>query len=663
MAAHAPFYEKADPPPACVPPLSLYPVVIMLQPSSLSLPLTMVLPQQAIAPPLANVPVMDSMTASVLSPSTPLETATRQAALHRRSVSAEPLLPSHSSTEKHGFNATVLLPWASFIGLGALGIVQPEVVLPATALVATNFPARFVGQDTIGMALPRTGVSLERGADEYDPIKDPEAQKRHGLSRTVYVDRQKLAHANWANLKEEMWREMASAPMVLIISTIGFTTLKPLSRVMGGQPLVARRAIELPYQDINTFCQALKASPPPPPFTPHAPEATKTWAKSFFANLFMDETDHKGQSLLDKSFTVKQNLRQTISDIEYDLPDSYIQHLKEANVDGRLATELAEFTPQSRLPFSAKTADPVIVRTTTLRQVIDQWAEAMADHVVLDATGVKGNLLSQEARSQNHQAQARLNYYTRLLDQGVQAINQERPATHGNKITQWAIQLGGAHGPENKVIGGRTGLLRHMDKFRDFVVAIAKQAPLKETTAEAATSTAEVASEAFASVVNGVRDRLVTEKLGLVTVFTAANCAFAWWLSHAIQKGRPYPANDKVRLDQQSAVSNVATASSPGGLALRSATSTVTEPAANSQTDWVSPSIRSVSGSLVSPMPADSPFMVRELPPMMAPATVRSSTASPAGSLGPGKVFSPLPQPVVGPAPSGFRVNREGAFL
>lgn len=505
---------------------------------------------------------------------------------------------AESQSERRKFHAGSLMPWSIFAGLGLWGWGLPGTVLPITEAVATQFIWSFNGQDLVGMGAPRVSKSLTRGARPYEPETDPEAQKLNGLAKHLHIARKKLAHANWPNLREELMRELASAPLMLMITTVGFGSLKPLSRVAGDTPLTlaTRRAIELPYGDVRQFGKNLSTF-----YQQNADtlgdKSYREVSKAFFAQMFADEKDAHGQSLLDKPVTLRHDLSARLVDPEYQLTDRMLQHLANDNVDG-LRDELSGFKPRHLLGGRNQPKPPVAPRTTTLRELIGHWSTAMADHVELELDGTKKSLFNSTARERNLKAQARLNYYTRLMDDAVHVLNRARPATHGDRLDQWGIA--GANGIQDKAIGGRTGMLRSLDKFRDFVATVGRR------TAAEKQASGSLTPETFSKAVSRLSDRVVSEKLGLTLVFTGATCAYMWWLAHAIQKGREYPANSQVSLSRYS-VGNVATASSPGGGAV--AKSVPSDAIAGTSTP--SPALKPVSPFL-TPLPESDAMTARE---------------------------------------------------
>ena len=457
--------------------------------------------------------------------------------------------PESVTTKKKGFQPHV--PWAVliFAGMGGWGLLAPTTVMYITELVATNFAVRFNGQDLIGMGAPRVSVSLTRDAKPYDPEDDPYLKEhpKTGLERYAYVKRQQIKNLNWPNLKEEMYRELAAAPGVLFISTVGSNILKPMSRVTQGALPPGRRGLELGHGELKTFAKSFQTFIEEGPPELHGESAPKQ-IKAYYQSLFEPTQSAYGESFIDKPVSVSLDLSKMPSDAEYKLTDEQILHLIETNENGigdQLSGRFQKrglFKKQAET-WSAKVEHPEV----RLSEVVERWADAMAEHAELEISGVKANLLSSAARQQNERAQARMSYYSQLLEQTVEKLNNHRPATHQKSLGQWNIRFSPTQ-TEAMTLGGRVGFIRQADKFRDVLATAAREAKNGFRV------------DSIASTMDKTLRNVVSTRYAMMLGFTSATCAYIWWLSHAIQKDREYPAN-RFHSESASAIGNVATAS------------------------------------------------------------------------------------------------------
>lgn len=474
--------------------------------------------------------------------------------------------PAHLPKYHHKFETAELLPWATLLGLAAYGYALPAAVIVLTQAIATNFFFSFNGQDLVGMGVPRVSKSLSRGATPYNPATDPVAQQKHGLSRTLYIKRQELNHANWSNLKEEMSREVEAAPGMLVISLTGFALLRPLMRLTHWP--MGRRTVELPHADVKAlgnaftqFYQQNEASLQHQPF--------KTTVAQFYKQLFADEKHPlTGDSLLDTPVHLDTTFGHRAAEPDYTLSPKHLKLLADNNVDGT-QTELANLPKRQGLwPFDRypQGQEPRVQRPTTLRHLIDQYADTMAEHVGYELDGTKAAVLwSQQAREKNDLAHAKLSYYTQLLGDAVQEVNADRLPTHQQHLDGWAVHWGG-DSPTTKGLVGKEGVLRYADKFRDALGDVGRLVADARKAHPQGALTAETVGKAM----TGVTQHVGGLKVVATAFFTVATSYYMWWLSHAIQKGREYPANTLVS-ESIHAVNHVSTAT-PSSTVLQSAT-------------------------------------------------------------------------------------------
>lgn len=447
--------------------------------------------------------------------------------------------------------------------MAAYGMAVPGAVLFITMRVASNFFWNFNGQDFVGMGVPRVSASLKRGEKPLTAEDMRILNEKTGWDRRLYLWRRKVENLNWPNLGEEFKREAQAAPGILLISTAGFSLLKGLARMAPNALTLGRRSLELPHGTIhqyaNTFRHAVADSPN---------RSFRDTVHDFYRQLLIPANPSQQQKdLLDKPLKLVQNLAETPNDADYTTGRRYLSLLKQDQVD-QLDKDLPNLKQTGMWPFRQYEQTPVVEREHTLRHLIEEWAGAMADHAQFDLEGGKAKVFTGEAREKNHRLQARLAYYSRLLEDGVLVINQSRPATHLNQQDVFPVQFRNDAGQlaVQSLSMGDQGFLLHADKFRDFVVDAARLAQKQGRQQADALLQPEHLQDATAKLAK----RLTGFRFGLTGILTAATMYYMWHLSHVIQSGRSYPANRTIS-ESINAINHVATTSTAGGLVMGTA--------------------------------------------------------------------------------------------
>ena len=96
-------------------------------------------------------------------------------------------------------------------------------ILPPTTEI---FLWTFLTQDFVFMLLPRVRQALLRGAIKYDPSQDPENKQLTPLQLNKKYVTKTVQGWNWLNLSEEVKRELATGPGVLLIPTVMFSAAR-----------------------------------------------------------------------------------------------------------------------------------------------------------------------------------------------------------------------------------------------------------------------------------------------------------------------------------------------------------------------------------------------------------------------------------------------------
>ena len=460
--------------------------------------------------------------------------------------------PAAQSNPHHHFHVQFPVGLAIIGLLGLTGVASPQLVQPLTERVASSYVWEFNGIDMGAMGFPRTLKAVSRGANPYDPDTDPVAQQLSGLQRHSYILKQKLHHLNWLNGYEEIMREIASGPGCVMLSTaISVALLRPLSRLLDLPE--GRRAMDLPNEQVRTLAKAFNT------FAASQPSALKTQpeqlAKAFYTQLFTAGVQDK--ALLDTAVDLSFDALEAATDPEYTLNHAHFNRLVDA--------KFAEFAHLKTLPrgltawFSEK-PNTHINKRTTVREAIDAWSSAMAEHLAYEIDGTKkaAMLPGTAAWSKNMQAQSRLNYTSQVLEKAVIEINRQHPMTHQLSSSTWPIKLAdGIKTMDLTLLKHKNGALRVVDKFRDVMGSAFRKVSKGETIEQAVRVTSK---------------RTRGGAWAMALAFTGLSTGYLWWLSHAIQKGREYPANHNLSLRDIPAAAtatHVSTSTSPASSAFK----------------------------------------------------------------------------------------------
>jgi hypothetical protein len=273
-----------------------------------------------------------AMVASTPFPASALQTGSLQTAMVQPALFNEPVdasllqEPYEHSLKKQHKRFALPWDWLSIAALTAAGVRLPTLVMPITYAVDTNFAASFNGQDLVGMGAPRIYQSLLRDAIPYDWSKDPKAQQLEGLNKTLYIYQQRAKRANWQNLYEEIQRELASGPGLLMGGTIGVGAMKGLARFTGFPE--GRRAMELPQATIDTFLESFQQHIQQAGLQQgRLPKDPKAFFKTFFKERWANEVNPEGKNLLEEPVDFTLRLQERSSHPDYALTKHDLKRL------------------------------------------------------------------------------------------------------------------------------------------------------------------------------------------------------------------------------------------------------------------------------------------------------------------------------------------------
>lgn len=465
--------------------------------------------------------------------------------------------PYHHSLKKEKQKLHIPWDWLSVVALTAAGLSVPTLITPITYAVDTSFAAEFNGQDLVGMGLPRAAQSLVRGAIPYDPSRDPTAQQLEGLNKTIYIWKERAKRGNWRNLEEEVWREIATGPGLLMGGTIGIAAMKGLSRFTDFPE--GRRAAELSQTQIDDLINVFKQHIHEENLTAEQlPDDPKGFFKRFYQKLIAAEQTSSGENLLDKPVEYTLDPLGRPTNPNYGLNKKDVKRLMAQQVDN-LHQEFADLLDSGKAG-QLKKGQTAIRRRHSLRYIVDQWADAMAEHAVYDLEGGKRGVFN----AKNSELQARLAYWTRNLERAAMAHNYQRPETHRFRYNHWGIRQGDKIKP--LPLTEQDSILSQVDKFRDLMVSAFRRVD-RFRRQEGKVGLAEAKSlsvwekmlgkaPSLEKAATGVANTMSKAGLVKIGLFSSASFWWVWHLAHMVQKSASYPANRLVSYSDSNAASS-----------------------------------------------------------------------------------------------------------
>ncbi|MCE2930633.1 MAG: hypothetical protein LW809_04520 [Vampirovibrionales bacterium] len=412
---------------------------------------------------------------------------------------------------------------------GYASTLNPALAAGLASKIDSQFFWDFTILDFVGMAFPRISRSLQRGALPYDPEKDPEAQKRKGLDKWIYIKRKKAENANWANLREEMLREIQAAPGSLLVPALVFGLVPVMSRNkllswMGRRTLhMSEKELTQEHQNIQQFL----SEKPIKPSSPKDRKSLEAIGKGYVERVFKDIPNTKRQEKVGIEF-----LGNGLINPYYHMSHGHLKTLKEGLKDDELFGLKASLSSHAKLNKNSL----LKVNSVSLDQIVSEIGAVQGKLLAFEMEHGAGSMFFNSTRRKEHA----------LLTAKMQALY--------NIAEHTCLKVNAIHSPQTRIKKQMTHLnvmegegfvqeallqrLRNMDKGRDLMVAGLRnffgktgKGDLKDALAQSF-HTAK-ATKAFLSLGSFVW------MLG-----------WMWYLAHAIQKGREYPANRLVRLNK-----------------------------------------------------------------------------------------------------------------
>ncbi len=416
--------------------------------------------------------------------------------------------------------------------LGALGYAStfnPAMAASYAAKIDSQFFWNFTILDFVGMAFPRISRSLQRGALPYDPEKDPEAQKREGMDKWWYIKQQQINNANWANLKEEMLREIQAAPGGLLVPTLVFSAL-PLASRLKALNWTGRRSLlmsEIKARQEKESWHHFLASGAKPPHNATDAKGLQALGAGYVQYVFHEVPDAHRHHRMDVHFSPKGTM-----DPYFHLSEGHIKTLKQ----GLNPSELLGLKQALMQHPRIKGDTAVTLKNISLDDVLHEIAKVQGELLHFDVEHGSASLFFNPQRRNEHA----------FLTSKMQALY--------GIAEQVALQVNAKFSPELRPLKQMTRLhtrigdavetepflerLRQMDKGRDLMVSALRTYTHKQGKGDLK----EALNQAFEHM-KGTKS--------FVTIGSFAwMMGWMWYLAHAIQKGREYPANRLVSYSQ-----------------------------------------------------------------------------------------------------------------
>jgi hypothetical protein len=428
---------------------------------------------------------------------------------------------------------------------GYLSTLNPALAAGLASKIDSQFFWDFTILDFVGMGFPRISRSLQRGAVPYDPLKDPEAQKRSGLDKWFYIRRKKAENANWPNLGEEMMREIQAAPGSLLVPALVFGLLpfvsrnKYLSWTGRRNMLMSEQDLMLEHQNLQQF---LTETTPLPPRYSQEGASLEALGKGYVERVFKGipepmrheqvAIEIKGNGVINPYYHMSKGHLKTL---QKGLNDDELFGLKQA---------------LNRHPQLTKTSS-LSLKNVTLAEVVEAIAEVQGKLLAFDVQHGAGAMFFNAKHRQEHA----------LLTAKMQALFNIAEAT--------VMKVNAIHCPETRMqqqmthlptMNGTTytpkAILHHlqmMDKGRDLMVATFRRF-------FAHSNNGKTLQETLSQSLNTAKATKAFITLGSFMWMMS----WLWYLSHAIQRGREYPANRLVMFNKPTQKSTQAPVPSEG---------------------------------------------------------------------------------------------------
>lgn len=485
--------------------------------------------------------------ANVATTSEPEANLEQRDAFHRQSPSAPTHAPTtglsdHTTTDatphhhkkakkKHRVHPEIHVPpeLITLVASGYLGTLNPALTAGLTNRIDSQFFWNFTMLDFIGMGLPRVSRSLKRGALPYDPDKDPEAQRREGFDKWLYIKKKQTQNANWPNLYEEFLREAQAAPGSLFVPAIVFSSVPFISRFKSLKPLVppGRRALLMSTDEAQQHANHISAFmrlKPPNIASPNDEKGIQALGRQYVEHTF-SQIPHADATLpVDVMFHPKRS----------DDPYYHVSHRQLETLKKHLGSDSKAFLGVGKAlhdhPGKVNLEHPLRLNGLRLNDLIREWADVQGKLLAYDVKHGMGSAMfgSQPLKQEHAFLTAKQQMLFGLMHQASLQVNSmNNPHTRLTQ-TMGHLPLVTAQGTTHT---GVLPFLRTMDKTRDLM-----SDGLRNYFRHNKAGTPE---EAFKQTVSSMKGFKAVLSMGSA----AWMMGWMWYLAHAIQSGREYPAN------------------------------------------------------------------------------------------------------------------------
>jgi|GEM_PF-3811198 len=429
-------------------------------------------------------------------------------------------------------------------GAGYLATLNPALAALLTAKIDTQFFWDFTILDFAGMGFPRVSRSLQRGAIPYDPDDDPEAQKKQGLDKWAYVKQRQLQNANWPNLIEEMLREVQASPGALLVPAIIFSIAPFMGRFTQLGPLAptGRRGLLMSQGDatqqvdsIRKTLASLQTSATSVPTSKKDHAAIATIGQQNVLQQFKGIPEKDLNSPLRIAF-----IRTSPGDPYYHLSKGHIETLKKT----LSKNEFFGLSEQLQRLTKGEKGSTITLENVTLKKVIDELATIQGDLLSFDLEkGMDSIFTNAKNRDILNALTAKHQALYLIFEQLTEEVNARH---YPKKRFDNSMTMLTKNGTDVEVLS----FVKNLDRGRD-ILAAGMRNYFKEG---GEYSPVDMVTRSF--------ENMKATKATLALGAGVWMSSWMWYLSHAIQKGREYPAN---RLSRESDLNGSVLPPSPTG--------------------------------------------------------------------------------------------------
>jgi hypothetical protein len=449
-------------------------------------------------------------------------------------LNAHPGSPKiHKSKHENGHEAPHVPPELLLLTLaGYVGTLNPALTAGLTNKIDSQFFWNFTVLDFIGMGFPRVSRSLQRGALPYDPDKDPEAQKRRGFDRWIYIKSKQAQNANWPNLYEELLREAQAAPGSLFVPAIIFSALPFASRFNALKHVTppGRRSMWMPTHEVQQHCNNIVHFIRQKSQNQALSKDTNSNSIQQLGTDFIKHMFEPAKQLPDVQ-TRKMDLHingKTLSDPYYHTSTRQLRLLQDELGNSSEFLELGKALAVHGKSLNAKT--PLELKGITVPAVIDELAHVQGQLLEYDIKhGMGSAILGSKTLKRKHAVlTAKQQMLFTLMHQATLQSNSVLQPEKRMQKTLLHLPIQTSKSIEEVDVLHH---LRQLDKTRDLVAD-----GLRNYFRQNRAGSPADAIEQTVSTMRGAKSFI---SMGAF----AWMIGWMWYLAHAIQSGREYPAN------------------------------------------------------------------------------------------------------------------------